>query len=193
MPIAVWVTLAGAVAYVGMVARDVRGPARWVKVVPAIALATLMPTPLTAAGMALCAAGDALLLDKDRFLLAGLGAFLVGHLAFVAGFREMGLSPVQPALVAALAVVAGGVLFALRARLRGVMRVAVPTYAVVLVAMVASASSLGPVGLAGGLLFLVSDALLAGNLFGRPLPGGHVAVMITYYGALMLLAAAVLT
>lgn len=190
---AVAVALAAALAYLGIVAADVRGPVRLVKVVPALALAwaTRHLPPAFPAAFVLSAAGDAFLLDKDRFLLPGLGAFLLAHLAFVAGFLAVATPGAASAAVLGLGLgVAGVVLTRVWPRLHGVLRVAVPVYALVLVGMAATATALGPAGLAGGLLFLVSDALLAMNRFARPLPGRDLSVLVTYYAALLLLAAA---
>lgn len=185
------VALASAVGavYVGLLATGRRvGP---LKPMPALILAATAPTWTLSAAFACCALGDALLLDKQRWLLHGLGAFLVGHLAF-----GVGLAAGPPPVGLVLAVAAGVVvaLIALRRGLRGRLAVAVPVYAVVLGVMVVAASTRGAVGLAGGLLFLVSDAWLGWTLF-----GGHgrprrriddVAVMATYVAALVVLAIA---
>lgn len=181
-----------AVAYVGIVAAGLRGPVRAIKVVPALSLAVaLFPThPIAAAGMVFSAAGDGFLLDKDRFLLAGIGSFLVAHLLFVPAFLTASGAWPHPGVVAALLAVAAGALFAMRPK-KPVLKVAVPIYALTLVAMASAATTLGPLGVAGGLTFLVSDSVLSFRLFRRDFPGGDLIVMVTYYGALGLLAAAV--
>lgn len=191
---AVPLALAAATTYLCLVAFDVRGPVRLVKVVPALALAwaTRHGHPAVPAAFVLSAAGDGFLLDKDRFFLAGLGAFLAAHLAFGAGFlAEATPGPASAAVLGVGLGVAAPVLARVWPRLHGPKRVAVPVYAVTLVGMAAAAAALGPLGLAGGLLFLVSDALLAVHTFVRPLPGRDLSVLVTYYAALFLLAAAV--
>ena len=191
--LAVAIASACAVLYVGMVARHVKGPARVVKVVPALALVTLLPSPALAAAMVFSALGDAFLLDKARFFLPGLGAFLVAHLCFMGGFLSLsGEAPGQPVLIG-VSIAAAAVLTSLWPGLRGPLRVAVPVYAFALAGMVASASTLGALGFLGGVVFLVSDTLLAFNLFRGPLPGADVPVMITYFAAIGLLTASVLT
>lgn len=177
--------------YVGLVAAGVRGPVRAIKVIPALALAVATGRlhPAIPAGFVLSALGDGLLLDKSRFLLAGLGAFLLAHLAFVAGFVAQA-PPSLPMLGVAVAAAVTAVA-ALWRSLRGVMRVAVPVYALALAVMAAAAAGLGTLGLVGGVLFLVSDTLLAVHNFKRPLPAGDVLVMSTYYAAILLLAVAV--
>ena len=75
------VAAAIALTSVGLVAAGIRGPVRAIKPLPAVLLAVVHPQ---LAAVLLCwAAGDAFLLDKDRFFLHGLGAFLFGHLAYV--------------------------------------------------------------------------------------------------------------
>ncbi|MDP2306582.1 MAG: lysoplasmalogenase family protein, partial [Pseudomonadota bacterium] len=96
-----------------------------------------------------------------------------------------------PALAGFLVALAISVTLVVRPR-SGVMRMAVPVYAVTLCAMAAAASTLGPLGLLGGFSFLLSDTLLAVNQFKRPIPGRDFLVMTTYYGALLALAAGML-
>ncbi|MFN7145841.1 MAG: lysoplasmalogenase [Myxococcota bacterium] len=186
-----WAALAAGLVYLGVVASGRRGPVRAVKVLPALLLAGwLGPThPIAAGGMLVSAAGDAFLLDKDRFFLAGLGAFLVAHLLFVPAF--LGASGATPsgAFVASLLVFAGGMLAVIRPK-KPVLQVAVPLYALVLCAMAAAASTLGPLGWLGGLSFLVSDGVLSIRVFRREFPGADLIVMVTYYGALLALSLA---
>ena len=55
--------------------------------------------------LALCLCGDVfLMLPRDRFV-AGLGAFLLGHLAYIAGFNAAGVPPVAAVLLLPLLVV----------------------------------------------------------------------------------------
>jgi uncharacterized membrane protein YhhN len=186
------VAAAGAVAYTTSVA--IGKKAGVLKVIPGLALAWgLRGQPLAfPAGMVLSAAGDAFLLDKDRFFLAGLGAFLVAHVAFVAGFASLApVVPVSVPLAVGLGVVATAALAVIWPGLHGVKRIAVPVYAATLATMAVFAATRGPIGVAAGLLFVVSDALLAINHFRARLPGGDVPVLVTYFGSLLLLATAV--
>ncbi len=191
MPPLWWAALVAGLAYLGVVASGAKGPVRAIKPAPALLLAGLLaPThPLGAAGMLLSAAGDAFLLDKDRFLLHGLASFLVGHLLFVPAFLAASGDTPSPIRIVVLLAFALALVAYLRPR-KSVLKLAVPVYAVVLCGMVAAASTLGPVGEAGGLLFLVSDAVLAVRLFKRDFRGGDLVVMITYYAALLALAGA---
>lgn len=193
MPPLWWGAVLASAAYLVIVTRGLTGPVRGVKVLPALLLAGVLApvSPLAATGMVFSAAGDAFLLDKTRFLLHGLAAFLVGHVLFVPAF--LGASGVWPApiVVGILVMLALSVTLVVRPR-SGVMRLAVPVYAVTLCAMAAAASTLGTLGLVGGVSFLASDTLLAVNQFKRPIPGRDLLVMGTYYGALLALSAGML-
>ena len=50
----------------------------------------------------------------------------------------------------------------------------------------------GTLALAGSLLFMSSDAVLALDRFARRIPAGHALVMLTYYAAQTLIAACAL-
>lgn len=127
------------------------------------------------AGLALGAAGDAALAGSgQRRFLAGLVAFALGHLAYVpmlAGLMEAGSvgDPVRWGLWAGLAG-AAMVLVMMLWRSLGPMRAAVCLYALIILLMgrLALALPLEPWALvvtAGALAFIVSDAILAVELF----------------------------
>lgn len=74
----------------------------------------------------------------------------------------------------------------------GALSVAVVAYAIALGGAALGATALGTLGAAGGVLFLVSDTLLAVEVFlGWRLPQQGVLVMATYLAAQVLLAVAV--
>lgn len=175
-----------AVIYLGVVVRRAEGPIRLVKVVPAGSLAVAIFPHSVGLGAAFLfyALGDLLLLDKGKLFLAGLGAFLVGHLWFVGAT----LAAVSPLLLGFGAGVALTMCVALWPGLHGPLKVAVPIYAMALVGLLVAATALGPVATAGALVFLLSDAILALQRFRRISVGGDLAVMVTYYAALGLLA-----
>lgn len=131
------------------------------------------------AGLVLGALGDAALLGHGkRWFLAGLVAFLAGHLAYVAAFAELVAPSRWPAEAGLLAiapiVVGAGVLAYLWPRL-GSLRVPVVLYVAVIVAMVIGALAVHHAGalpdpartrlLAGALLFFVSDLAVARDRF----------------------------
>jgi uncharacterized membrane protein YhhN len=139
---------------------------------------------------ALCLAGDVLLmLPRERFV-PGLAAFLVAHLAAVAGFVAGGLGDVWMGVVMLGAMVVV-LLSAGRAILRGA-RAADPKLGVPVGAYLLAISSMGVAagfhgdgfGIAGAGCFVASDALLGWNKFVARLPSADVLVMVTYHLAL---------
>ncbi len=188
----VWgAAVVAAVVYLATVFRGGKGP---LKVAPALLLAvSAAPVSWVAAAAFLaCAAGDALLLDKARFFLHGLGAFLLGHLLLIAALWGRGAGSPPAALVIGLGAVLLPAAAGLAWRTTGAVRVAIPLYVAALGVMVLAASTVSSLALAGATVFLVSDGVLAFNRFVRPLPSAEPVVMTTYYAALFLLAAAFL-
>ena len=149
-------------------------------------------------GLLLCAAGDILLMfEAEGAFLAGLVAFLCGHLLYAVTFAQLPLNTAAmalsclPALVLVVATLAW-----LSPHLQWPMRGAVPAYIMVIAAMPVFAG--GTWGQAGSLLilcgawgFALSDLAVArrqfvnadkiNGLWGTPL----------YFGSQMLLAASV--
>lgn len=136
-------------------------------------------------GLVLCLIGDVLLLGRsDRHFLAGLIAFLLAHVAYIAAFRRI---PGEGR--------SGGGDRRRRAGGRGDPhhgaadrpgewpgRHTLVVYALVVGGMAALAWATGlPVVGIGATLFLASDALIAYDRFARPLAWGHVVVHITYH------------
>ena len=155
---------------------------------PLVAVALAAHAWWFAAALALCLAGDVLLLPQvDRFR-SGLAAFLLGHLAFIAGFAALAWAPDRMLLGTFILVgVAVGAPRILAGAPRG-LRIPVGVYTLVIVAMFAASwMPHRPLAVIGALLFLISDFWLAWNRFVRPAPGGRLAVMITYHLALGLL------
>lgn len=176
-----------AVAYLWISAKKIGGPIRLVKIVPALLLAaSLRAESALALAFILYAAGDLFLLDKGRAFLAGLGAFLVGHIVLIGWIAAHAGRP--PSVVAILAgTVAGGVMLAaLWPALPGKLRVAVPIYTFALVGLVTAGSAWDDTALLAAIVFLVSDALLGWQKFRAPLPHGDTLVLTTYYVALAL-------
>jgi uncharacterized membrane protein YhhN len=138
--------------------------------------------------LALGLVGDVLLLDGERpsRFMGGLGAFLGGHLLYLAAFVVVGLS-VNPwlALPAAVSLVC---LLVSRALLPSLWRAgdrplagAVATYMVVLTVAAVCAGATGrPLVAVGAALFVLSDTILAMDKFLAPVPRAHLWVMATY-------------
>jgi uncharacterized membrane protein YhhN len=128
------------------------------------------------------------MLPRDAFR-AGLTAFLLAHLAYIADFdvpvatRFLGLGVI-------LVVTAPLALRVLRAVPDAGLRATVAVYSLALSLMAASAIASGNVVAAtGGVLFLLSDLLLGWNRFVGPAGGGHLGVMVTYHAAQLALVA----
>lgn len=143
--------------------------------------------------------GDVALLGSDlaRFRL-GLGAFLLGHLAYVACFVGLGL-PLPTWSWLGLLVLAGTLAATRRVlpatyRLDGLaLAVPVAVYMVVIAAMLLVGWSTGQVLVAtGASVFVISDATLALDRFVASLPRAHLVVMVTYHVGQVLIAAGVL-
>lgn len=129
--------------------------------------------------------GDVVLMTPDARFEAGLASFLLAHLLYIAAFVSD--FTVEPALAAAILIVglALGVVPQLLsgARQHGqLIVVAVAAYVVVVSAMgvVAVGTAVAITGI-GGVLFVVSDALLGWGRFVGPTVGGRVLVHVTYH------------
>jgi uncharacterized membrane protein YhhN len=133
-----------------------------------------------------------LMLPRDNFV-AGLGSFLVAHLAYIVGLR-IGASELRPLIVSAIpvtvasALIGGRVLRSLRERDRTELIVPVSAYIGVLAVMVAAALATGePMAAFGAVFFMASDSLIAWNRFVTPMPWAPVTIMVTYHVAQTLL------
>lgn len=144
--------------------------------------------------------GDIALLDDAvewRFV-AGLAAFLVGHLAYVVCFVRVGLESsgwwvVGAAVVLVAFVVARGVLPAAVREGGPGLGVAVAAYMGVIGAMTITGWATASLWIAGGTaVFVCSDTTLALNKFVRPLSWARPAIMVTYHVGQGLIAAGVL-
>jgi len=132
-------------------------------------------------------AGDVfLMLPRDLFV-AGLGAFLLGHVAYVVGFSRHGGSA-RALAIAAVPVVLGAAVLSVRyvraLRAGGHQELVGPVLAYVtdIAAMVTSALATGDAVAAGGaLLFMASDSLIGWHRFVRPQPWAPVAIHVTYH------------
>lgn len=142
--------------------------------------------------LALGGAGDVALLGTGaRAFTAGLGAFLLGHVAWVAALRphRTGLLRRRPAVAVPYLVAWAGLNRYLWPR-TGSDRLPVLAYSTALLATALAAADTGrPDVAAGGGLFLASDALLALHRFGGvALPAHEGIVMASYTGGQALLA-----
>lgn len=138
-------------------------------------------------GLVLSLAGDVFLMLDEKWFVAGLGSFLLGHIAYIVGL-QLGRES-WGWTVAGLAVVAVAIATIGRRVVQGVaggdhkeMVGPVIAYLVVISAMVVSAfGTTGLWAIAGASLFYVSDATLAWNRFLEQRRFGPLAVMVTYH------------
>ena len=167
------------------------------KTLPVALLATaaaLSSTPtLLVAALISSALGDLFLSrEGEKMFLAGLGSFLIGHIAYSALFlTHIQAKPNRVVLaivcaVSALLVV--GILNSLWRHL-GTMKIAVTIYALAIGAMIIAAwfSSQNNLLLAGVALFAISDTVLSHEIFVWKIPQtkrtASYIVWITYFGA----------
>jgi uncharacterized membrane protein YhhN len=158
---------------------------------------------LVGAGLVASLVGDVfLMLESDRFV-AGLVSFLVAHLFYIAAFAERAASvegfASRAAFWAPLAAFAAYavVVFRYLAPKLGALEVPVAAYVAVITVMgwqAAAASALvcdarSLTALAGAVLFMASDSLLAIDRFGRRLPAAQALILGTYFAAQWLIAA----
>lgn len=154
-------------------------------------------TLLSALGFA--TVGDVLLMFANGpsgalFFLLGLGAFLFTHIFYTGYFfskdrRKHGFLRKSPPWGLPIPLCTAGLVWWLWPDIPAAFDVPVIIYAAAITAMALSVVHLyGQVSagvfrllLAGALLFLLSDSLLAINKFGHPFPAAGIAVLSTYY------------
>jgi uncharacterized membrane protein YhhN len=133
------------------------------------------------AALALSLLGDVYLMLPEQLFPAGLVAFLLAHVAYIAGFDATPL-----ARAGWFAVVAGASIPLARRIIRGVprppLRIGVGLYMAIISLMVASAIASGElVAAIGALFFFLSDSLIALDRFVSPIAGGRLAIIVTYH------------
>ncbi len=201
--------LAAVVDWLAVARNDLRTeriakPAVIVALLAAVVLAGPGSTPVRAllvVALAASLAGDLLLLPPGRFT-AGLVAFLVAHLAYLALFLlgplDAGAAAVGLGISVVVLIVAGRPILA-GARSAGMGGPVAVYFGVICLMAIAATASLSPGAAVGGWLFILSDALLGWDRFAAPPAGSaasaarrRVAVMVTYHAAQILLTIAVL-
>lgn len=148
-----------------------------------------------AIGLIFAAAGDVFLMLPGDYFLAGLVCFLLTHCAYIYALtRDVGFAAHKP-IFALFALIALAVVGGLWTSLPSQMRIPVIIYALALGAMSAQAMSrarqfsgtpretAARFAACGGLLFLVSDTMLAYGRFRWDIPFNALLVLGTYYAA----------
>ncbi|CAN5321565.1 lysoplasmalogenase [soil metagenome] len=157
--------------------------------------ATPLPRRWVLIGLVFSLVGDIALLWPDQGFLIGLLSFLAAHLSYLWAFTRVQRLAAWPWPFVAYALLAATILSQLWPGVPAALRAPVVAYVICLSAMGAQAAVLGwrARGTAdgrrgallalGGLLFVISDALLASNKFAGPLPLASVWVLSTYWAA----------
>ena len=139
------------------------------------------------AALVLSLAGDVFLLGDDRWFLAGLAAFLAGHLAYTVGFIVADTWRWWPFAIAAvgvalLVIVVGRRIVAGAAHRDRALRLPVIAYLTVISMMLLAAAGAGNTwAIVGATLFVVSDTILGWRQFLTRRPWMAPAVMVTYH------------
>lgn len=128
-----------------------------------------------------------LMLPREQLFVFGLGAFLLGHIAYIVGMHVDGVDGLRflgglVLVMALLAVIGTAILRGVRAGSEPELAGPVVAYMFVISAMVASAIGVGRLpGVVGAGLFYVSDALIAWNRFRDETRHGRLAIIVTYH------------
>ena len=156
---------------------------------------------LVVTGLGCSLGGDILLMLAGERMIAGVAAFLLAQLAYLAAF-SLANPPAAGQLVWALPflVFCGAVLWDRWGAL-GRLRISMAAYAVVISAMAWRAAMRGQAatiprqtflfGALGACLFVVSDALVVLRRFGRRVPGAQASELVIYWAAQFLIALSV--
>ncbi len=146
--------------------------------------------------LVLCAIGDLCLLSRAKlWFMAGLGAFLLGHIGYIVAFVQRGISPFAVAVLALVLMLPAVVVWRwLRPHVEPAMRPPVIAYVATITVMIACAWSCawpGGVGLVrvGATAFYLSDLAVARDVFVAPGFANRVWGLPLYYGAQLCIAA----
>ena len=149
-------------------------------------------------GLIACAAGDVLLLSRtsENLFMAGMAAFALGHIAYMTAFISVqmgGLTGGRIVTVMLVILVGIGIFSWLRPHISHTMRIAVPIYVLIILAMVIFALGLPLLrpfvfAMLGALFFAVSDIFVARDRFVSPTPLNALAITPLYFGAQALIA-----
>ena len=145
-------------------------------------------------GLVLCLIGDVALLDVVDKFVVGLGAFLVGHIVFIAMFATLHLDRPLWGLAAVVVLVPHAAIIGRRIVAGATaqdqaLKVPVVAYLFVITAMAVVAVMTGKWwAISGAALFVVSDTVLGWRAFVAEKKWMALIVMMTYHAALVGLA-----
>ena len=188
------------------VSRGARVPEYLLKPLVMVGLLSVALTMDTSHGVARAAvvvaivcslAGDVFLMLTSDMFVAGLAAFLAGHVAYVVAMLALGVSIGW--MLVGLVVVLAGVALVGRHIIAGArasdaaLAVPVAAYVGVISLMVICAFGTGrPLAIVGALSFYASDAVLGFTRFIRSFERDRIVVMVTYHVGQLLLVLALL-
>ncbi len=143
--------------------------------------ATGHASPWLLAALALSLLGDVYMMLPGDYLIPGLVAFLLGHVAYILDIQA---TPEHRLLWFGMVAVAASPV-AIRI-VRSVpalgLKLGVVAYVCAIALMSGSAIASGShLAAVGAVLFLISDSILAWDLFVKKIPHGHLLVMVTYH------------
>lgn len=180
--------------------------ARWVKplLMPSLAIAALLDGQISrrTARFILCAlifhaTGDILLLfSGENYFIAGIGAFFIGHILYLVSLWSL-LDGIKPAGKIGIIALTSGLAVGLMLpyRISGFLKICAYIYGATLLSLV-SFSLTGLIrghrnavlSLIGGVLFVISDSLIAVSAFhSLHLPFHDSLIMLTYLAAQFLI------
>ncbi|NMH68355.1 lysoplasmalogenase [Bacillus sp. RO3] len=148
-------------------------------------------------GLFFCMLGDGLIAVS---FVAGLGAFLMGHVFYVMGFLNISrmnktrlAATILPITLYAF-IIGGQLISALQTEGNQELVIPVIAYMLVISLMAVSAMMTGNLwAIAGSILFVISDSILSWNMFVSAIPYSDVLIMTTYYSAQFLIAGSLAT
>lgn len=170
------------------------------KALPVTALAVLVlrnvrtrPGYLLFAGLLLSVVGDvALDLERERYFIIGLGSFLVAHLLYISAFLHNFSFP-RARLPFILLILAYGLVVGWFLRdIPGGKLVPVMVYLGAITVMAISAVCVGPVTpwlIAGAVVFMLSDTVIAIDKFMHPIPHSMFYNIGLYFAAQFMIVA----
>jgi uncharacterized membrane protein YhhN len=153
------------------------------------------------AGLGLCIFGDIFLEISDATFLAGLVAFLLGHVAYIVAFvgRSRALRPIE---FVPFAIWVGWLVSFLWPHL-GPMRIPTLAYGSVIMMMMWRATAMVAgerkltgwdwAAMLGAITFGLSDSLIALDRFHAPIDGVRIPIILTYWVGQLLIAGSALS
>ncbi len=146
--------------------------------------------------LVLSLAGDVFLMLPTDAFVAGLSAFLLGHVAYVVGINQSSAGNWLLAIPVVVIAAGLGTRLVRGIRSHGHPELVPPVvaYVVTILVMVSSAVASGNAVMAvGAVLFMISDALIGEHRFVRERSWQPVAIMVTYHLAQALLVVSLTT